>query len=143
MISKGSALYLHAPKGCYDCDDCAMFIDYSHRCAIHSSNDYISPEGSCGYFVPGMVNSFGDDPKSLVTKQESGYVEDVNEASCKRCKAWSAEGWDCAVVDKDSAGDDPGIIHPDACCCLWQKDPIRGNMPDAAIEATEYIKREV
>jgi hypothetical protein len=138
MISKGSALYLHSPKGDYDCDDCPMFIDSSRRCVIHSPDDFISPGGSCGYFIPGIPGQFGLIPLSFVTKQESGYTDAVNGASCKRCKAWLPDEWKCQEVDADSTGDDPSIIHPDACCCLWQPDPERASLPDQYFEHQQF-----
>jgi hypothetical protein len=117
-IPKGSVLYLHAPGGRYDCADCASFIPECRRCIIHGPDDDIDPRASCGYFLPGP---YGTDPAlGFVTKAESGYVESVNGASCKRCEYWNPAG-DCLLVDKDSPGDDPGVIHGDACCVLWEE----------------------
>ena len=116
-LSKGSALYIHASGGDYDCDDCVFFVGRD-RCNIHGPNDEISPEGSCGYFIQGRGNTF--DRKFLrLTKDETGYVDDVGGASCKRCKHFGRPD-DCELVNRMSDGDDPGQINPDACCCLWE-----------------------
>lgn len=116
--SKGSALYLHAVGGRYDCQDCAMFLKDSQRCTIHGPGDIIRAIASCGYFMPGPP--IGIEPKGYITKAESGYTEDVHGASCKRCEYFNPEG-DCLLVDKDSPGDDPGTIDPNGCCCLWEE----------------------
>lgn len=137
MIDKGSALYVHAPKPTYDCDDCVFWIMQSRRCVLHGASDFIGPEASCGYFIQGP-QIFGDRPLGLITKDESGYVDNVNEASCKRCKRWVQDGWACLEVNKDSPGDDPGMIHPDACCCLWIEDPERGPLPEEAFASKGY-----
>jgi hypothetical protein len=143
MIPKGSALYLHAPQPNYDCDDCAAYLMADRRCALHGRDDYIGMEDSCGYFMPGAPGTLGFVPLGLLTKQQSGFAEDVSEASCKRCKSWDPENWACALVDKDSLGDDPGLIHPDACCCLWTKDPERGNLPTSWFTQRGYVERIV
>lgn len=143
MISKGSALYVHAPRPEYDCDDCAAYLMADRRCVFHGRDDYIGMEASCGYFMQGVPGALGFVPLGLITKQESGYVEDVNEASCKRCEYWNPEEWACAKVDKDSVGDDPGIIHPDACCCLWGKSAERGNLPSSYFAVRGYVERRV
>lgn len=120
-LSKGSALYIHATGGEYDCDDCVFFVD-GRRCNIHGPNDEISPDGSCGYFIQGRADTF--DGKFLrLTKDETGYVDDVGGASCKKCKhfKYPSDHWtDCELVNRMSDGDDPGQIDPDACCCLWE-----------------------
>lgn len=118
LVPKASALYVHAPKPDYDCDDCVFYI-LPRQCLIHGANDYIAPEASCGYFIQGTPSSIGLVPLGLLTKQETGYVSDVGGASCKRCTAFNPDNWGCQRVDKDSVGDDPGMIHPDACCVLW------------------------
>jgi hypothetical protein len=125
MISKGSALYLHAEGARYDCQDCAAFIPESRACAIHGEGDDIDPKASCGYFVPGPSCTLGCEALGLVTKAESGYTLDVEGASCKRCEYFNPEG-DCHLVDKDSQGDDPGEICGDACCCLWEENGTKG-----------------
>lgn len=138
MITKGSALYIHAPKGDYDCDDCPFYIMPTRRCVLHGAYDHINPEDSCGYFVPGPSGIFGDRPLGFVTPAESGLVRNVNEAGCKRCRNWLPDSWACMEVDKDSPGDDPGMIHPDSCCCLWVEDPTRGPLPSEAFERQGY-----
>lgn len=116
--SKGSVLYLHAPKACYDCAHC-VFLQGRDRCLIHGPADEIRPEASCGYFIEGDADTFSGPPLSLVTKGESGYTNNVGGASCKRCEYWNPEG-KCLLVDENSPGDDPGCIDGDACCVLWE-----------------------
>lgn len=115
---KGSVLYLHAPGGRYDCQDCTAYIPGDHNCILMGPEVVVAPEDSCGYFIPGPYQ-IGARAQGWLTPQETGFTKSVGGASCKRCEYWNPDG-DCMLVDKDSPGDDPGTIHGDACCCLWE-----------------------
>ena len=117
-LPKGSVLYLHAPGARYDCQDCTAFIPGAKRCILLGPGDEVTPPDSCGYFIPGPYQP-GAQPQGWLTKEEVGFAQNVNGASCKRCEYWNPEG-DCLLVDKDSPGDDPGTISGDACCVLWE-----------------------
>jgi hypothetical protein len=99
-----------------------MFIPQEERCWIHGDETVIKPYGTCGYFVKGKPQP-NLKPMGSLSKLESGYTEDGGHVgySCKRCEYFSPAALDCQKVDKDSAGDDPGKIHPDACCANWEK----------------------
>jgi len=133
MIDKSHAGYMHMPRGDYDCDDCPFWIESSRRCVLHGASDIVLPTDSCNFFCLGVAGSFGQTPLGYVTKLESGFAHSTAGFSCKRCANWLRDEWGCVGVDKNSEGDDPGIIHPDACCCLWEKDPEYGDMPSEAL----------
>lgn len=144
-VSKQGTVYLHVlpdPDGYqtqYQCRDCPMWIGDVERCTIHGPEDVIKPFGTCGYFVRGQpVSSEGHEPMGGVTPLQSGYEENAVGFSCKRCAAYVAmvlengtlaDSGGCQIVDYDSPGDDPGKIHPDACCAAWTKDPEVGELP--------------
>lgn len=123
-VPKQAVLYLLKRGTQYECRDCSMFIKEKERCTIHGKNDVIRAHGSCGFFIKGEPH--GDKAMGLVSKQQSGYVENPAEVgfSCKRCSYFDPAG-DCAKVDKNSKGDTPGEIHPDACCNNWEAHPTR------------------
>ncbi len=118
-VDKAGVLYLHRDGVDYQCDECPMFIIDVQRCTIHQADEVILHYGGCGYWVPGTPITIADDePHNLVSMIESGYVEDEDGFSCKRC-ALFLEVHDCRIVDPNSPGDDTGEIHPDACCAAW------------------------
>jgi hypothetical protein len=123
-IEKQAALYVFRPEGNVTCGMCIFRKDKT-KCAI--LNDKIELYGSCGFYIHGDVDD--DNPKmpwiGTVTKLEAGYVENKTGFQCKRCEEWVAIGRSCKKVDKYSAGDTPGEIHPNACCNIWEPDPAR------------------
>lgn len=121
-LSKGSVLYVHSIAKGYDCDDCPAFLPESSRCVLHGRDDKIGSMDSCGYWMGGLPGALGLVPLGLVTKQESGFAENVHGAGCEQCIHFNAEDWQCEVVDETSPGDDPGMIHPDACCAAWKEE---------------------
>jgi len=119
-VSKQGALYIHRTNTDYRCKDCIMFIPSMERCWIHSDIQVIKPNGTCGYFVKGKPQP-NLKPLSLVSAKESGYIEFKSEGGCDGCEYFSSFKRDCQVVDKDSPGDDPGEIHPKACCANFEE----------------------
>lgn len=117
-IPKTSVLYLHRTGTRYRCKDCLMFISDTQRCTIHGEGDLIKAEGYCTYWVKGKPQTQSDHHKPMgsVSKLESGYGEDPKGTQCQNCEYFLPDASDCRVVDKDSAGDDVGKIHPMACC---------------------------
>lgn len=155
-VKKQGVLYLHVlPDGegyqtQYECRDCPMFIADVSQCTIHGPEDVIMAHGSCGFFVPGPPTSSeaGSVAHSNVTVQQSGYVENPAQVgfSCKRCvhyvimldeKGAPAENGGCNIVDYNSPGDNPGSIHPDACCTAHELDPERG-----ALESEDFARQQ-
>lgn len=114
--SKQAVLYLHVLNTDYRCRDCVLFIAPSQRCAIHGQADVIRANGYCGFFAKGRPVASGMRPGGNVTKAQSGYGEDPNGTTCRRCVFFSKKQHDCLKVDKDTEGDDPGEINPAACC---------------------------
>lgn len=121
-VAKQGALYVHRVGSNYLCEQCVAYISKRKRCyLILNSEGEIKPKATCGYFVKGK--SLPDiSPAGNLSKLEAGYIEPPNGVSCKQCEYFSAVKEDCQVVDKNSPGDDPGKIHPDACCANWEED---------------------
>lgn len=134
--SKAGVLYVHTRASGngyqtqYQCVDCPHFIADKFQCAIHSVADVIQAYGTCGYWVCGapQLSTAGAMPRGNVTKEQSGYEENPAGFSCKRCVAFIPvsdstgallDRGGCRLVDPESCGDDPGNIHPDACCAAW------------------------
>jgi RNA polymerase subunit RPABC4/transcription elongation factor Spt4 len=125
-IGKQAVLYILVPKTQYECRDCNMYLPKRKQCTIHGPKDLIQPYGSCGFFLKGKPKPMT--PMGVVTKKQSGYVENKAGFSCKRCKAFLPDKEDCQVVDKNSTGDTPGKIDKDACCNAWTVDALRGQI---------------
>lgn len=119
-VSKQGALYIHRKGTDYQCKDCIMFIPDKERCLIHSDVQVIKPEGTCGYFVKGKPYP-GLRPTGALSKLESGYIDYKPTGGCDHCEYFFKTKKDCMVVDKDTPGDDPGSIEPDACCANFER----------------------
>lgn len=135
--SKESVLYIFRPEGNVTCGMCIFRKDMI-KCAI--LNDVISPDtGSCGFYIHGDVADANKDMMWIgtVTKCEAGYIENKTGFQCKRCSEFEISTKSCERVDKFSPGDTIGIIHPDACCNMWEQDPVRGKMDKKKLE--QYI----
>lgn len=119
---KSAVLYIHRTGTDYECKDCPWFQPGKGRCFLHSPSTEISPTGTCGYWVKGKPLPAIQDlqPTAALSKLESGYTEAPSGYSCKRCDEFLPDSQDCVKVDRNSPGDDPGLIHADACCCRWE-----------------------
>lgn len=137
MIEKQTVLYMLKPATQYECGDCYAYLPEDRRCLYHSFSDTFLPFDGCGLFTQGTPRPKGTTPLGLVTKQESGFARSTFGFSCKRCENFIESG-DCSSVDKDSPGDTPGMIHPDACCNGWEADPRRSMMPTEAFSGNGY-----
>lgn len=130
-IPKEAVLYIFRPETQYTCSVCVFAKNKSTKCAWFGPKEEIKPYGSCGFW--GHM-----DPKNeqtpeipwlgIVTKEQAGYDENKNGFSCKRCEYWGIKDLSCEKVNRFSAGDTPGIIHPNACCNRWEADDKRAQM---------------
>lgn len=112
-ISKLGAGYVHKDGTDYRCKDCISLIPQRRKCEVHSIQDTTLPNGYCIQWVYGKPK--GVKPLGCVTPLESGYGELKNGTKCIRCAHFNGRD-DCDLVDKESPGDDPYMIHPQACC---------------------------
>jgi hypothetical protein len=127
-ISKEQAGYQYRPEVEYRCVECVMRkkADAGLRCAWFGPTVPVKDYGTCIYFAHGTV---ADIPYlGLFTKEELGYEENKEGFSCKRCEEFSYARNDCKKVDRNSPGDTPGTISPNACCDFWERDRKRGGM---------------
>jgi len=116
-LPKAAVLYIHVPGTDYECEDCLLFI-VGERCLVHRKDDVIKATDSCGLFLYGKALENAR-PIGIVTPIQSGLTHSKNGFSCKRCTYFNSPQQKCAKVDENSDGDDPGIIHADACCNVW------------------------
>ena len=116
-IPKANALYVHFSKEAYDCDDCVFWLE-GDRCLIHGANFEAKGEDSCGFMIQGKPDTYKGMAHLNMKPVETGFARNVHEAGCRRCRHYGNR--DCNLVDKDSPGDDRGIIHPGACCALQE-----------------------
>lgn len=161
--SKAEAGYQYRPETQYRCGECVMLKpagkgkETASGCAWFGAGTEVSREqGSCIYFAHGAPDHPEIPWLGLFTKEELGYVENRTGFSCKRCEYFDIEKRDCRKpVDKDSPGDTPGEIHPNACCDFWEPDPKRSKLdteklmrlialaevPDSKLSIDEYRKK--
>jgi hypothetical protein len=127
---KESVLYVLRPETQYTCEKCLFRRDEATKCALFSAAEPIKPNGSCGFWIHFSPEKAGIDmaPIGAVTKQEAGYADSKHGFSCKRCKFFDPLALKCQKVDENSLGDTPGVIHPNACCNMFDPDPSRGQM---------------
>lgn len=116
-IPKSEALYVHFPGEEYDCDECVFWFS-DNKCLIHRSSFVVREEDSCGFMIEGAPDTFYGRPHLNMDPKTTGFVRNIEGGGCRQCKFY--ENRDCHRVDKHSPGDDPGEIHPDACCALQE-----------------------
>jgi hypothetical protein len=143
VIDKSQAGYIHR-SGDYTCGLCVfakpisivpMEIgkEWPAACALFGPGERISvTRGGCNDYWHGVPNQ--TDYLNVSSKLESGYLEHKRGFGCRRCEHFSPAKQDCSEVLKDSPGDDPGQIHPGACCRLWEEDSKRGDLPLAELQ---------
>ncbi|MDE2102398.1 MAG: hypothetical protein KGL39_34445 [Patescibacteria group bacterium] len=119
-IDKSSALYVHFSGEEYDCDECAFWLT-DKRCVIHRSNFDVRSEDSCGFMVQGRPDTFAGKPFLNMDPKTTGFTRNIEGGGCRNCIHFGSSTRDCDRVDRGSSGDDPGEIHPDACCALQEK----------------------
>lgn len=137
MLAKPAAGYMHKPGTEYICGDCIFYFDEEKKCQLLAGGDNVLVFDGCNNFCPGPAGSLSDsrNPLYALTPQEVGLTHSEYGFSCKRCVHYGTEDWSCAVVDKESEGDDQGMIHPDACCNSWERDPSRGMLPTEVVRS--------
>lgn len=132
-LDKDDAGYQFKPNTQYECGDCVHYLDQMRKCILISDAENVLPFDSCTYFAKGMPGQLGSQRLYCISSVEADYSRSNFGFSCKRCEHFSPEKWDCEAVNKDSEGDTPGMIHPDACCNLQEPDPVRGQLPTEAV----------
>jgi len=125
-ISKEVVCYVSRPETEYTCDSCIYYKE--KKCALYGPTIEIKPYGGCNLYIHGEPGKIEIPWIGLVTKLETGYMENKQGFSCKRCEEFIPESNGCEKINKYSPGDDAGMINPNACCNRWEKDPKRGNM---------------
>jgi len=145
-MEKEAVLYTFRPETQYTCSVCVFAKDKDYpeqikKCKVFGPSADIKPEGSCGFWIHMDPTKEGTPEipwMGVVTKVEAGYMENKEGFSCKRCEYFDAARLDCKKVDKDSEGDTPGIIHPNACCNAWEPDKVRAKLnPEQLAEFLE------
>lgn len=127
-IKKSQALYIERPNTQYQCKDCVYFRMFMNapRCALFKQHEIIKEIGTCGLWQPKSEVLLSTPWFVTSSKIESGYEENKEGFSCKRCEEFTEN--DCKKIDKNSPGDSKGTISKDGCCNFWDKDDERGNM---------------
>ena len=132
-LSKQQAGYVHKESTEYNCVDCFAWMP-SNQCFLHAPDVRVPLDWTCNNWADGPLIHLA--PIGALTPAESGLAARPAGASCKRCAYWNQETWDCGFsVDRESLGDDPSLIHPNACCNYQDPDSVRGNLPTAALRA--------
>lgn len=136
MDNKSAVGYMHKPATEYICGDCIFYLDDKKRCQLLGSDVVLVYDG-CNNFCPGTPGSISasGDPLFILNPNEVGLTHSEYGFSCKRCVHFDGKNWACDEVDRSSEGDDPGMIHPDACCNEWEPDPLKGHLPTEAVRA--------
>ncbi len=142
-IPKEAVLYIFRPETQYTCNKCVNYHATNMeapaaKCALLAAKETIKPFGSCGFWIhmdPFAENSPFIPSLAVLLKTQAGYAENKNGFSCKRCEYFDPEKLDCRKVDKDSEGDTPGMIHPNACCNRWEADDIRSKKTTEELNA--------
>lgn len=135
-ITKAQAGYtFHPDVPAYVCEDCIFEKDLKGKdyCSLFGAAITINEKtGSCNMWSHGEPEKQKIDVPllSIFTKSQLGYDENRFGFSCKRCSHFGIGKNDCEVVDKNSTGDTPGQISPNACCSVWTRDSKRGGMTD-------------
>jgi len=142
LIPKEAALYMFRPETQYTCDKCVFSKNKSNKCAVLGASESIKPFGSCGFWM--HMDPKGENTPiipwlGIVSKQEAGYNENNTGFSCKRCEYFIIDKMSCLKVDKDSDGDTPNKIHPNACCNRWEADKKRAAMTNDQLN--EFISK--
>ena len=141
LIDKEAVLYIHRENTNITCGQC-VFVK-GNKCKIFGISTAISRDsGSCGFFIKGEEND-AIPFIGTITKVEAGYLENKTGFQCKRCEEFLIEERACKKVDKNSKGDDPGMIHPNACCNRWEADKVRAKLDNINLDAfiAKYSKK--
>ena len=108
-IDKAVVVYLERKGTNYTCRDC-VFYDQK-RCKLYGPNVSVKAWGGCNLWVQSKAK---DIPMiGGVSKGESGYMENKEGFSCKRCEEFLSEQKACKKI--------AGAISKDGCCNRWEK----------------------
>ncbi len=119
-IDKSRAGYVYSPGSDYTCGECAFFE--SNNCLLYKERDrQVKSWGSCILWQPD-VKGVEIPEIGTTTKVATGYEENKEGFSCKRCEYFLSDKKDCKKVDKNSEGQTPGEIRASACCNFWDKE---------------------
>ena len=140
-LDKDDAGYQFKPNTQYECGDCVFYLPDHRKCQLLSDAESVLPFDGCTYFVKGVPETLGTERLYALNSLEADYSRSNFGFSCKRCVHFIMESWDCEGVNKDTPGDTPGMIHPDACCNLQEPDPVRGQLPTEAVRTLINIER--
>lgn len=132
-IEKQVVMYINQPETDYKCDQCIYYKE--KKCAIYGPTVDIKPYGGCNLWIHGEPDRYTIPFLGLLTKLQTGYTENKEGFSCKRCEEFEPLSNACKKVNRFSPGDDPGMISPNGCCNRWEKDPERASMPTAKLMA--------
>lgn len=126
-IEKSVVLYINLPETNYTCAECIYYKE--RKCALYGPTVSINAYGGCNMWIHGEAGQYNMPWLGLLTKLQTGYMENKLGFSCKRCEEFIAGKNACEKVNRFSEGDDPGMIHPNACCNRFELDKKRGAMP--------------
>jgi len=117
-IDKAVVLYIHVEGVNYKCIECAFWKN--KKCALYGPSVAIKEYGGCNLWLEKK------DERELpwigsLTKKETGYMENEDGFSCKRCDEFIPSENNCKKVNRMSEGDDSGKISKDGCCNRWEK----------------------
>lgn len=116
-IKKERAGYVYEPGSDYTCGECAFFE--GGLCMLYEEpGNKVKEHGSCILWQPD-VKGVKSPEFGTTTKRETGYEENEEGFSCKRCEYFLSDKKDCKKVDKNSEGATPGQIRSGACCNFW------------------------
>lgn len=137
MLSKALVLYVFAPeRSTYQCEVCAYFFE--GKCSQYKKDDNVVAKiGSCNLWDSNEAGAaIGT---GLRTKASTGYVENEVGMSCGRCEEFVPDTKRCKKVNPEG-GPNPGFISPLACCSRWEKDPVRGDLPEKALRSMKSYR---
>jgi hypothetical protein len=84
-VGRDAFLYIGAVQGkrTGQCSSCFLWVKGHDRCLIHSANEKIEADASCGLYVQGIPQRSGDSMYQM-TPKESGLVR--RQVRCENCK---------------------------------------------------------
>lgn len=118
-IPKAVAGYIYRPETDYTCDVCLYYKE--KKCALYGPTVDIKPYGGCNLWIHAEPGKFGIPWIGLVTRLETGYMENKSGFSCKRCEEFIPGKNACEKINRFSPGDTPGTVEPNACCNRWER----------------------
>jgi hypothetical protein len=111
------------------CFNCALFIEATNRCMIHSENVEVLPGMVCGYHVFGMPDTMNPlVVQSPIDPKLSGLedVSDLDGTNCGTCvyferTASTAPGKGVCHGVAKANGRPPQPVQEMGCCARWER----------------------